>query len=73
VKRWEASLRGPPAPDPTSPEEIERDQAIRRNLANAFGFALPPEEPQHELTPAQAAAAAAEARLERDLRAAGLL
>ncbi|KAF5342076.1 hypothetical protein D9611_001569 [Ephemerocybe angulata] len=77
VKRWEASLRAPPPPDPTTADEVERDQTIRRNIANVFGIHLEDEEVvmlnPNELTPAQQAALAAEARLTRDLQAAGLI
>lgn len=80
MKRWEASLRRPPA-DLTDPEEIERDQAIRRNIQNVFGITIEDDDtltvrlPNNgqELTPSQQAVIAAEARLTRDLRAAGLI
>ncbi|KAJ2922880.1 hypothetical protein H1R20_g14263, partial [Candolleomyces eurysporus] len=75
VKRWESSLRAPPVPEPT-PQDIDRDRAIRHNLANALGIQLDDDERLQDpnmLTPAQHAALAAEARLTRDLRAAGLI
>jgi len=77
VKRWEKSVRTPAVP-PT-PEQIERDIAVRRGLENIFGMSLGREEPttvhrdelgnvvvtpQHMLD---------DARLARDLRAAGIL
>lgn len=68
VKRWEASLRTPAAQ--ASPEEsAERDQAIRVNLAAIFGLPLSHQQAQ----PTDPQTAAAEARLQRDLQAAGLL
>ncbi|TFK27191.1 hypothetical protein FA15DRAFT_666693 [Coprinopsis marcescibilis] len=68
VKRWESSLRAPPA-EPTQPEDVERDEAVRRNIALIFGF------PQQQANDPvrQQAAIAAELRLQRDLQAAGLL
>lgn len=66
VKRWENALRTPPAP--VTAEDVERDREMRRNIEHAFGIALTRDE-----EPPQSAQAAAEARLTRDLRAAGLL
>jgi hypothetical protein len=65
VKRWENALRAPPAP--VTAEDVERDREMRRNIEHAFGIAL------NQDAEAQSAQAAAEARLTRDLRAAGLL
>ncbi|KAJ7494651.1 hypothetical protein B0H11DRAFT_2002827 [Mycena galericulata] len=84
VKRWERSIRA--ASTPVTAEDIERDAAVRRNIESVFGFSFPAEEgsrgrrerhqserrdengvviPSEELLE--------EARLARDLRAAGLL
>jgi len=73
VKHWESSIRASNARGPVTPEEFERDITTFRNVEEVFE--LPPEgEPspsgalciptQRELE---------EARLEQDLRAAGLL
>lgn len=73
VKHWESSIRSSNARGPVTPEEVERDITTCRSVEQVFG--LPPEgEPspsgalyiptQRELE---------EARLEQDLRAAGLL
>jgi hypothetical protein len=35
VKRWERSIQ---RPEPTTPADIERDRAIRRNIQNVFGI-----------------------------------
>ncbi|KAH6913057.1 metal homeostatis protein bsd2 [Coprinopsis sp. MPI-PUGE-AT-0042] len=68
VKRWEASLRTPP--QPVTEENAERDQAIRVNLAAIFGLPLGHQQTNQPMDPQTAAA---EARLQRDLQAAGLL
>ncbi|KAI0319195.1 hypothetical protein OF83DRAFT_837165 [Amylostereum chailletii] len=87
VKRFEMSIRAAHTQDRAgfSPEDHERDLALRRNLEEVFGITM--EEGQPE-TPApqsflpqrppprteeQARLIEEEARLERDLRAAGLL
>ncbi|KAJ6448940.1 hypothetical protein C8R45DRAFT_1045723 [Mycena sanguinolenta] len=86
IKRWESSIRASSAP--ITPEDIERDAAVRRNIENVFGFSFGEE----EQSPRRAASTAPvrrdengnivviptqelleEARLARDLRAAGLL
>ncbi|KAG6900225.1 hypothetical protein C0993_001294 [Termitomyces sp. T159_Od127] len=77
IKRWERSIRSPPAPAPApSPDVVERDREIRRNLASVFGIAFDDEE-RHEgrtVDPrTREEAEAQDARLARDLRAAGLL
>jgi len=70
VKRWEKVLRTPTAP-PT-PEDIERDRAMRQNIQNAFGIAFgEPNDEERNRRPTSTAEA--EARLARDLRAAGLI
>ncbi|KAG6861362.1 hypothetical protein C0995_001095 [Termitomyces sp. Mi166 len=80
VKRWERSIRAPPAPaPPPSPEAIERDREIRRNLASVFGIAFDDDErhegargrPMDQRTREEMEAQ--DVRLARDLRAAGLL
>ncbi|KAJ7475768.1 hypothetical protein FB451DRAFT_1033919 [Mycena latifolia] len=84
IKRWESSIRSTSAP--ITAEDIERDAAVRRNIESVFGFSFGEEEggrgerrqpvrrdengaivviPTQELLE--------EARLARDLRAAGLL
>ncbi|KXN91703.1 Metal homeostatis protein BSD2 [Leucoagaricus sp. SymC.cos] len=68
VKRWESALRAPATP-PT-PEELERDRAIRRNIESVFGIAFGEDDENARDT---SSSEAAEARLTRDLRAAGLL
>ncbi|KAF9466574.1 hypothetical protein BDZ94DRAFT_1251260 [Collybia nuda] len=69
VKRWEKSIRT--ASDPITPEAIERDIAIRRNIENVFGISFVEDD---EARNARARLQAQEeARLARDLRAAGLL
>lgn len=75
VKRWEKSIRAS-NPGPGS-VDIERDSAIRRNIENIFGTGFVEELHQQQvrqedpvITEQQALA---EARLTRDLRAAGLI
>jgi Protein of unknown function (DUF2370) len=70
VKRWERSIRS--VSSPISPEEIERDIAMRRNLETAFGISFAEEE-NRENRAREAYALAQEQRLTRDLRAAGLI
>ncbi|CAA7267116.1 unnamed protein product [Cyclocybe aegerita] len=65
VKRWEQSVR-PPPPPPTA-EELQRDRDVRRRLEEAFG--IPFGDPPSPTVQSQAE----DARLTRDLRAAGLL
>jgi hypothetical protein len=80
VKRWESSIRAATAaPQSFTREDMERDLAIRRNLENVFGIPMDEEEHQYRhdehgnvvVLPAQEIIE--EARLARDLRAAGLL
>jgi hypothetical protein len=78
VKRWEKSVRTPPAP--ITPEDIERDIIVRRGLEDVFGlsFGAPPGQP---VIPRDESGNPIvihgphmeEARLARDLRAAGIL
>ncbi|KAF9453423.1 hypothetical protein P691DRAFT_800688 [Macrolepiota fuliginosa MF-IS2] len=65
VKRWESALR-----TPVTAEDIEYDRAVRRNIESVFGVSFGEDE---EETSRSLNSAAAEARLERDLRAAGLI
>jgi hypothetical protein len=65
VKRWERSIRS--ASTPITPEDIERDIAVRRNLESVFGVSFEEENNRTH------AAYAREQRLARDLRAAGLI
>lgn len=69
VKRWENALRTPAVAP--SPENIERDRTMRRNIENVFGITFGEDDERARM--AMSAEAAAEARLTRDLRAAGLL
>jgi hypothetical protein len=64
VKRWENSIRAANPTHVVTPQDIERDIAIRRNIENVFGLGFQEEDDS---------SAAAEARLTRDLRAAGLI
>ncbi|KAF8071997.1 metal homeostatis protein bsd2 [Lyophyllum atratum] len=75
IKRWESSIRAAAAPPAVvTPEQIERDIAIRRNISSVFGMSFTEdEEAQTRLAHARAVQAAEDARLTRDLRAAGLL
>lgn len=66
VKRWENALRTPPVP--VTAEDVERDRETRRNIEHAFGIGFSRDEEE-----TQTVEAAAEARLTRDLRAAGLI
>lgn len=81
IKRWERSIRSPPAlVSSPSPEVVERDREIRRNLATVFGIAFGDDERSEEARGMRAVdqrtreeLEAQDARLARDLRAAGLL
>ncbi|KAG6898217.1 hypothetical protein C0992_003329 [Termitomyces sp. T32_za158] len=79
LKRWERSIRAPPSPAVASPEVVERDREIRRNLASVFGIAFEDEEAaeggrgRRVDQRTREEVAAQDARLARDLRAAGLL
>ncbi|KAJ6505923.1 hypothetical protein DFH09DRAFT_283766 [Mycena vulgaris] len=80
IKRWESSIRSSSAP--ITAEDIERDAAVRRNIESVFGFSFGEEEGGRQpvrrdengtivVIPTQELLE--EARLARDLRAAGLL
>ncbi|KAF9496800.1 hypothetical protein BDN71DRAFT_1468331 [Pleurotus eryngii] len=86
VKRWETSIRAASQrSEPITPEDVARDVAIRRNLYSVFGFGVPEEDTRRGdpgvhaedengnviVIPSQEALE--EARLARDLRAAGLI
>ncbi|TFK40279.1 hypothetical protein BDQ12DRAFT_628147 [Crucibulum laeve] len=80
MKRWEAHIRSPPAP--ITPEDVERDIAIRRNIENVFGISFGDNETpttqvvrdeQGNVVVIPGREALEEVRLQRDLRAAGLL
>ncbi|KAK0209042.1 hypothetical protein DFS33DRAFT_497696 [Desarmillaria ectypa] len=89
VKRWETSIRStttPERPQVTTREEVDRDIAVRRNLESVFGVAFDDSDSMHRPNPRMvhtdenghvivipAAETLEEARLARDLRAAGLL
>ncbi|KAJ3566142.1 hypothetical protein NP233_g7183 [Leucocoprinus birnbaumii] len=68
VKRWESALRTP-AVAPT-PQDLERERQVRRNIETVFGISFGEDERTEEVSGPEAEA---EARLTRDLRAAGLL
>jgi len=70
IKRWEKSIRTAPAP--VTPEAIERDIAIRRNIEQVFGISFVEEE-DAQTARTRELQVQEEARLTRDLRAAGLL
>lgn len=72
VKRWERSIRSVAASTPVTPEDIERDIAMRRNLESVFGISFVEEE-NRDRRAREAYANAQEERLTRDLRAAGLI
>ncbi|KAJ7052508.1 hypothetical protein C8F01DRAFT_997993 [Mycena amicta] len=67
IKRWERGIRTTNT-TPLTPEDIERDAAVRRNIENVFGFSFNEEDEAREQRRRPV-----EARLARDLRAAGLL
>ncbi|KAF8623691.1 hypothetical protein AX17_007389 [Amanita inopinata Kibby_2008] len=81
VKRWESSVRSSQSQTPVTAEAIERDRLVRRNLENVFGIPTPtPSEEggirydEHgNVVVIPDREALAEARLARDLRAAGLI
>lgn len=74
VKHWESSIRASNAQGSPTPEEIERDIAIRHNLEEVLGLPLE-DVPSAHATPPRIPTQAEldEARLRRDLRAAGML
>jgi hypothetical protein len=65
VKRWETSVRASHQ-GPVTAEDIERDIAVRRNLAMAFGIEVAP-------TTVLEREISEDARVERNLRAAHLI
>jgi len=73
VKRWEQTVAGPP-----TVEQLEEDQHLRHNLQRIFGLPqdIPSSVPQDEENPAPPSALSIQherqARLLRDLEAAGL-
>ncbi|KAG6852079.1 hypothetical protein C0991_003368 [Blastosporella zonata] len=76
LKRWERSIRlaaQPPAPPPPPPTEEarERDRETRRNLESVFGVSFDEEAAREERLYQERLNQ--DARLTRDLRAAGLL
>ncbi|KDQ59350.1 hypothetical protein JAAARDRAFT_192849 [Jaapia argillacea MUCL 33604] len=72
VKRWESSIKASRNSVPLTPEDVERDLAVRRNLELVFGITSTGKENRRRSSDHRAALAAEE-RLARDLRAAGLL
>ncbi|KAH7928221.1 hypothetical protein BV22DRAFT_1005190 [Leucogyrophana mollusca] len=84
VKHWESAIRASHARGPPTPEEIEHDILIRRNIEQVFGIrdeggpAAAPPPPSRGRSHATAIVIPGqreleEARLTEDLRAAGLL
>lgn len=73
VKRWEKSIRATSNPRAVTTEDIERDVAIGRNIESVFGNGYPEEEQSMVRQDVLLTEALAEARLTRDLRAAGLI
>ena len=73
LTRWEKSIRqaaNPPAPRST--EQTQQDLEARRNIERVFGIYEAEQQPEPP-TPNTAQLNEAEARLQRDLREAGLL
>ncbi|KAJ7284900.1 metal homeostatis protein bsd2 [Mycena rebaudengoi] len=81
IKRWEHSIRAAASAPPITAEDVERDAAVRRNLESVFGFSFERSEPRapreipraHDERGIPTQELLEEARLARDLRAAGLL
>lgn len=86
VKHWEHSIRVASNPGPITPEDIERDATIRRNIEQVFGMGLmggDTERPRNapssrsegggHSNPIPDRHTLEDERLTRDLRAAGLL
>ncbi|KAJ7659937.1 hypothetical protein B0H17DRAFT_1095735 [Mycena rosella] len=82
IKRWEASIRSASSAAPITQEDLERDAAVRRNLEAVFGISFAPDGEQRQplrrdengaLVAIPTQELLEEARLARDLRAAGLL
>ena len=79
VKRWERSIQANSAPVTITREDVEREIAVRRNLESVFG--IPMDDGDHNIRRdghgnmiiIPAPELLEEARLARDLRAAGLL
>ncbi|KAJ6619664.1 hypothetical protein B0H10DRAFT_1912543 [Mycena sp. CBHHK59/15] len=82
IKRWERSIRQASAP--VTAEDIERDAAVRRNIESVFGFSFSERtnpddqdrirrDEQGNVIVIPTQELLEEARLARDLRAAGLL
>ncbi|KAJ7603158.1 metal homeostatis protein bsd2 [Mycena polygramma] len=82
IKRWESSIRSTSAP--ITAEDIERDAAVRRNIETVFGLSFGEEQGHDRRQPVRrdengtivvipTQELLEEARLARDLRAAGLL
>ncbi|KZT19119.1 hypothetical protein NEOLEDRAFT_1078491 [Neolentinus lepideus HHB14362 ss-1] len=73
VKRWERSIRSASQPQALTPDELEHDRAVRQNLENVFGIPLDQQNAEDRQLAISPEALAAEERLTRDLRQAGLL
>lgn len=74
VKRWESSIRASNAQGSPTPEEIERDITTRRNLEEVFGLPLEDMSSSPQTLPRiPTRAELDEARLRRDLQAAGMI
>ncbi|KAF9474245.1 hypothetical protein BDN70DRAFT_885030 [Pholiota conissans] len=75
VKRWENSIRSPSPVAPT-PQQLEHDINVRRNLEQVFGFGF--EEDHHEsdarrMSTGEPPLESQDTRIARSLRAAGLI
>jgi len=73
VKRWEQSIRPSQPSAPLTADDLERDRAVRRNLEEVFGLPMGVGYSMVHSSGAPTAHALEEARLARDLRAAGLI
>ena len=72
VKRWERSVRTPVVPPIV--EQVEADSSVRRNVEHVLGISfVQPSEDNQSRVHQEESSSSAQARLTRDLRAAGLL
>jgi len=73
VKRWEQTIRPSHPPAPLTAEDIERDRNVRRNIEEVFGFSVGSNFAVVPSNENNRRGALEDARLARDLRAAGLI
>ncbi|KAF8199605.1 metal homeostatis protein bsd2 [Pholiota molesta] len=79
VKRWESSIRAPAAPSTPTPQQLDRDVAVRRNLDHIFGYGYEEDHQEPEVqfqrtsTGELISADSPDARIASSLRAAGLI